>query len=182
MSMFKIQSFSISGLFIVLFTAEIGSSLWRVLTLPSDAYPGSLNYVVGRLLFWLPLVVLLRILWSLLGRRFEPSTDQPKDKNGKRKGQSPSPPLVLVLGAAFIIEMLTDVLHWESRYSSGIRVLYESVWYWHRVPSQTDYGWPSFRGYFVDHLIPWAVIFVTGLVIRFIWSRRRRAQRNMPAV
>jgi hypothetical protein len=156
---------------VVLLVAEIGSSLWRLLRFPSDIYPGSLNYVGGRLLFWLPLVIIVNVLWSLIEKRFESSIGQPNAEPGKRKQASQSAPLVLALG--FAIETFTSIGYWMTPYSRGVRALYESVWYWHRVPSQGDYGWPSFKGYFVDHLIPWVVFFLMGLSAWYVSSRRR---------
>jgi hypothetical protein len=171
-----------AGFVAILFMAEIGSSLWRLLRLPFDAHAGSLNYIAVRLLIWLPLVVLLGIPWFLIERRFRSSTDQSKAEDGKPRRQPQSAVLLLLFGAGFAIETLTDLLYWHSSFSTGLRTLYESVWYWHRVPAPNDYGWPSFRGYWLDHLTPWVVILLIGLSAWYIWNRRQPRQPDTPTM
>lgn len=171
---------NIVGLFTVLLAAEVGSSLWCLLTLPTDTYLGSLNYIGGRLLFWSLLIALFSVLWFLLGWRLGYLRHGPEAERRVRRQLSHTVRVAVAFGTAFAVELMTTACYWASSLSTGVRALYQSVWYWHRVPRQSDYGWPSLRGYLVDHLVPWAVIFVTGLLIWFISSKRRRAQRNVP--
>lgn len=158
-----------SGFFIVLFVAEIGASLWRLVMLPSDAYPGSLNYVVGRLLFWAPLAIFSGFLMSWVDRKRELSAPDTKEQSQPVR----STRLAFLLGLGLSIETLTTVFHWESPYSRSLRRIYESVIYWHRVLLPNDYGLASLRGYFLDHLIPWVTILVSGLILCRVTQRIR---------
>src|SRR5215470_16914112 len=45
---------------------------------------------------------------------------------------------------AVAVEFLTLVSYWKSASSVHVRELYESTWYWNRVPRPSDIGWPSF--------------------------------------
>jgi hypothetical protein len=163
------------GFFSVAFFAEVGASLSLLLILPTDNpielyHSGLFDYEAGRALFWVPLVVLAALFFSFLGQRFLLRRDE-------RRAQNPAGSRLFVLASisGLIVETLTSICYWKSSYSKGVRAVYEGVWYWQRVPRKSDYGWPSFRGYFLDHLILWAVIFVIGSLVWLLWSRRRRA-------
>jgi len=171
--------------FLILGAAEVGSSLWLLLRAPLDGpttvYAGFPAYEVGRLICWLPLAALGGLSWFLLNRtpvfagiRRNVSNDQPGEFGSYLN-------FILAFAIGFATETFTSMCYWRTPYSRGVRALYESVWYWHRVPRQSDYGWPSFRGYFLDHLILWVDIFVIGFLVPYLWSRRRRAQVSSPA-
>jgi hypothetical protein len=159
------------GFFLVVLFAEVGASLLLPLLGPTDSpieayYSGLFDYEAWRALCWIPTAVLIALLYVFLEQR----PGRPTGSSGPARLFS----LALVCGLG--VETLTSTCYWKSPHSKGVRALYESVWYWHRVPRQTDYGWPSFRGYFLDHLILWGIIFIIGFVVRYLWSRRGRAQ------
>lgn len=172
------------GCFFILGGAEIGSSMWLVLRAPADGptnvYSGFPDYEFGRLLCWAPAVGISALFWFLLNRRL--ASAGVRKNTGQDQPSRPHPCLISTLAVGFAIETFASVCYWMTPYSKGVRALYESAWYWHRVPHQSDYGWPSFRGYFLDHLIPWAGIFVAGLIVWFIWSRRQRARPGGPSL
>lgn len=159
------------GFFLVVLLAEVGASLSLPLLGPTDSpievyYSGFFDYEAWRAFCWIPPAVLITLLYTFSEQRL-----------GRRAGSSGPPRLYILASISGLsVETLTSTCYWKSPHSKGVRALYESVWYWHRVPRQSDYGWPSFRGYFLDHLILWAVIFVIGFLVRYLWSRRRRAQ------
>jgi hypothetical protein len=158
--------------------AEVGSSFWLLSRAPVDGptyfYNGFPDYEIGRLVCWLPLTALVSLLWVALSRTS--GFGGAKTILGNDQSRKYGPYLILAFAIGFAIETFTSVCYWMIPYSVGVRSLYESGWYWHRVPQQSDYGWPSFKGYFLDHMIPWAVLFLVGLVIWLTWGRRRAGQ------
>ena len=162
--------------FALAFAAEIVASLWLLLRSPADGptliYKGFPDYELGRIFYWLPLMVLAIIFLSLLEVRLHAHSEDGKAASTRK----PLTHFVAMLVSAFSAEALTSVGYWHSYRSSGVRALYESVWYWHRVPRPSYYGWPSFLGYFVDHLIMWAVVVLAGM---FAWYLRTK---NVSAV
>jgi hypothetical protein len=58
-----------------------------------------------------------------------------------------------------------------------------SIWYWHQLPwtQASILGWSYFPRYYSEHLICWAVVLLTGLVIWYFWCRRWQAQRVVPS-
>lgn len=83
-------------------------------------------------------------------------------------------PLFLALAAlALCLETLTSFGYWcHSPYSEPVRALYESVWYWRRVPRPSDYGWFSLAGYFVDRLKPWTAVMLLGLGAWYLRTKK----------
>lgn len=160
--------------FLIALFAEVGASLWLMLLVPSDSpietYSGLLGYEMGRVICWAPLAAFITLLFTVVQRRL-PS---PKDGESPRNSNSLAVFILSVAAVGLLIETITSLCFWKGPHSTGVQELYESIWYWHRVPSQSDFGWPSFRGYFLDHLVPWAVLFLTGLFAWFVWNRRRR--------
>jgi hypothetical protein len=167
-------------LFIVALFAEIGASLWLLLLAPLDGptemYSGFLGYEAWRALCWAPLAAIIALLSAFVGQKLA-------FRKGGLASRNSSPLRFLISATAIglSVETLTSICYWKSPHSRGVRALYQSVWYWHRVPRQSDFGWPSFRGYYVDHLIPWAMLFLTGLIAWFMWTKRRQSDANKPA-
>jgi hypothetical protein len=170
---------SFVGFLLVTLFAEIGASFWLLLVAPADGptevYSGFLNYEAWRALCWIASIGLTSLLYSFLPQRI------PFPEGGRAVGKS-NPLLFFISASAlgFSIETLTSICYWKSPHSRGVRALYQSIWYWHRVPRPNDYGLPSFKAYFVDHLIPWAIIFLAGLIAWPIWNRRRRQSAYTP--
>ena len=134
----------------LLFGAEIVGSWWVWSRTPTDTirvwYSGFWPFEAGRLHYWFPVSATVLVLWIVVWYAF-------------LRGR----PLMqwlftAVLGAG--LEVVTSVLYWRSPRSSNIRGLYESVWVWNRVPQANEMGWPSFRVYLGDHLVPWIVVLV----------------------
>lgn len=168
------------GLFSVALLAEGGASLWLLLRSPFDGplesyYFSLFDYERGRALWWISFVALIVLIYALLQRRLRSLADKQALPNSSFLAL-----LTGTLAIGLIVETLTSICFWKSPSSKGVRAMYESVWYWERVPRQSDYGWPSFRGYFLDHVIPWAVIFGIGLLVWFIGTRHgeKRAPDN----
>ena len=146
------------GTILVLGAAEVGSSLWLLLRFPSDgpinAYAGFLGYEAGRLVCWIPLAGFCSLLCLWLRRRSVFASSRRKASIDESRGVGASFELILAFMLGFAIETITSLCYWATPYSRGVRALYESAWYWDRVPRQNDYGWPSLKGYLFDHLIP----------------------------
>jgi hypothetical protein len=168
------------GLLSVALFAEVGASFLLPLLGPTDSpieayYSGFFDYEAWRAFCWIPPAILIAFLYTLLEKRFAlPNDGRAPDNLSMLRF------LILWLISGLSLETLTSIGYWKSPHSKGVRALYESVWYWHRVPRQSDYGWSSFRGYFVDHLIPWVVLFLIGLFAWYIWNRQRQLQPNTP--
>jgi len=161
--------------------AEVGSSFWLLSRAPVDGptyfYNGFPDYEIGRLVCWLPLTTLVGFLWFVLSRTSRFGVAKAIQGSDESRKYGPYLDCILAFAIGFAIETFTSVCYWMIPYSEGVRSLYESGWYWHRVPRQSDYGWPSFKGYFLARIIPWAVLFLMGLVIRLTWGKRRAGQR-----
>jgi len=153
-------------LFVLALAAEMLASLWRLLTLPTDTDIGVGNYELGRMLYWLPLIGLGLVFVSTFEAKFQML--QSTEKTRKRFLH-----FVALAALAFCMEALTSLGYWWcSPHSGPVRALYESVWYWERVPRPSDYGWRSFAGYFVDHLRPWTAVMIFGLGAWYLRTKK----------
>jgi hypothetical protein len=162
-------------LFLLALCAEVMASLLLLLTLPTDSpietyYSNFFDYEAWRIVWWTPLTVVIVYLYGFI----KPMITAASNKRSTSR-------LLHLTGArlasGLAIESLTSVCFWRGSHSKGIRALYESVWYWHRVPRPSDYGWRSFRGYFIEHLILWLIAFGMGLLAWLVLSRTRNPER-----
>lgn len=152
----------------VLLIGAEGLASWSIWGLaPTDTlrvwYPTFWAFELGRLRYWMPVLALAGLLWGLVWYGLH-----------RRIGRMLA--WVLSGAVAVAVEMGTSTWYWKSPASIYIRGLYESGWYWNRVPQAGDLGWPSFRGYMLAHLVRWAVVLALGLVAWYLWNKRR-AQR-----
>jgi hypothetical protein len=153
-------------LLVLALAAEMLASLWRLLTFPSDTYIGVGNYELGRMLYWLPLIGLALVFVSSFEAKFQML--QASEKTRKLFLH-----FVALAALALCVETLTSLGYWwRSPHSGPVRALYESVWYWERVPRPSDYGWRSFAGYFVDHLKPWTAVMLFGLGAWYLRTKK----------
>jgi hypothetical protein len=154
------------SLFVLVLAAEMLASLWRLLRLPTDTYIGVADYELGRMLYWLPLVGLAIVFVSTFESKFQALKAREYTRQRLLR-------FAAMAALAFCVEALTSFGYWwHSPHSHRVRALYESVWYWHRVPRQSDYGWPSFAGYFMDHLMPWTAVILLGLGAWYLKTRK----------
>jgi len=149
---------------LLLFSAEVAASWWIWGRAPADSlrvwYSGFWAFEAGRLRSWIPVLVLFLLMsivaWFLLRR---------------------SAGLIVgwLFGATLTIglEVLTSLLYWKSSQSSDLRSLFQSIWYWHRIPQASDLGWPSFRIYLRCHLTPWALVLLFGVMLLLLVGRSR---------
>ncbi len=160
----------------LLCAAEVAASWWVWGTIPTDTikdrYAGFWAFEAGRLHFWVPiaaslLLPLLIVAWY--ARRRHDHAKGIQHRSFIRWWL-----FVAALGVGS--EVLTSALYWRSARSSDLRTLFQSVWYWQRVPQATDMGWPSFRGYLWAHLAPWTVFLLLGLAVWYFWRRWRGKQ------
>lgn len=145
--------------------AEVVASWWIWGRTPTDTirvwYSGFWAFEAGRLHYWLPVFASLLALWVVVWYAF------------LRHGR----PITWWLfgGAVGVgLEVATSVLYWRNPGSSDLRGLYQGLWVWHRVPQASDMGWPSFRVYLWDHLVPWAIILVLGMILWVLFEQKVR--------
>jgi hypothetical protein len=148
-----------------LFGAEVVASWWVWGRAPTDTirvwYSGFWSFEASRLHYWLPVVASLAALWivvwyTLLRHRRA---------------------ITWWLFSAMVavgLEVATSMLYWRSPRSSNLRGLYQSIWAWHRVPQASDMGWPSFRVYLWDHLVPWASALFLGMILWVLFEQKVR--------
>jgi hypothetical protein len=142
-----------------------GLASWSIWGLaPTDTlrvwYPSFWAFELGRLRYWIPMLVLAALLWGLGWSGLH-----------RRIGRVLS--WVLSGAVAVATEIGTSIWYWKSSASVYVRGLYESAWYWNRVPEASDLGWPSFRGYMLAHLVRWAVVLLLGWIAWRLWNKRR---------
>ena len=150
----------------LLVSAEVAASWWIWGRAPSDSirvwYSGFWVFEAGRLDYWVPVAASLLAVWIVAWYAL------------RRHGR-----LVTwwLSGAALavVLEALTSMLYWRSAQSSELRDLFQSIWYWHRVPQASDMGWPSFRIYLWSHLIPWAVVLLLGMTVWVFFEQKARS-------
>ena len=107
---------------------EVLTSLWVLLTLPTDTYIGVGNYELGRMLYLLPLIGLAVVFLSTLEAKFQ-------TLKSRQNNRELFLHFVALATLALCVETLTSLGYWwHSPYSEPVRALYESVWYWGRVP------------------------------------------------
>jgi hypothetical protein len=162
----------------VILAAEIVSS-WRLWGgAPTDtiriSYSGFWNYESGRLFYWAPLLLLCILLWFLIARAVMRPRSHANAGQGYRSITS-GWFWIPAFGIALALEISTTVLYWKSAASMHVRNLYESIWYWHRIPQSSDLGWPSLEGYLLDHLVIWFIMFLFSAAL---WYYLRRAARK----
>jgi len=152
--------------FVPAIAAEVLASLWRLLTLPTDTFIGVGNYELGRMLYWLPLIGSALVFVSTFEAKFQML-------QSRERTHKPFLHFVALAALALCVEALTSLGYWwHSPHSETVRALYESGWYWRRVPRPSDYGWRSFGGYFVDHLKPWTAVMILGLGAGYLSTKR----------
>ena len=141
--------------------AEAVASWWVWRRAPTDSirvwYSAFWSFEAGRLHYWIPILGAL-LAFCIVAYAL------------RRNGRFITWWLFSAAGVG--VEVLTSVLYWRSAQASDLRNLYESIWYWHRVPQASDMGWPSFRGYLWDHLLPWAMVLSVGITIWLILDQR----------
>jgi hypothetical protein len=141
--------------FLLCFIAETVSS-WRVwYSFPNDnirvGYPGFAEFEVGRLRFWVPILVLVGLTGSAmrwLAKRNNRLLGSKENAEGKRLWLHRSPYLV----SAIALEIGTTIVYW----------------YWNQARMPEIFGWPIFRFYLLGHLLPWAIVISLG---SFPWNR-----------
>jgi hypothetical protein len=151
--------------------AEVAASWWVWGRAPTDSirvwYPGFWAFEAGRLLYWVPIFASFLTLWIVVWYAL-------------RRHSHLITLWLLATALGVALEVLTSVLYWRSAGSSDLRNLFQSMWYWHRVPQGSDMGWPSFRIYLWTHFVPWATVLLLGLAIWYLWSRRREGRADIP--
>jgi hypothetical protein len=157
---------------LLFFGAELAASWWIWGRAPTDSirvwYAGFWSFEAGHLHYWIPVfasfLALGGVAWYPLRQHGGLTT-------------------WWLIGSALAIglEVLTSVLYWRSAEASDLRSLFQSIWYWHQVPQASDMGWPSFRIYMWNHLLPWAVVLLVGITLRLMFERRaKNATRIAP--
>lgn len=162
---------------VLLFSAEVIASWWIWAEAPTDSirvfYSNFQVFELERLGGWITVFVsgltLLLLPWILTSRK----RDIENARGGLNVFRDPIVFWTVGLIAAVFGEVLTSIVFWVSSTSLHIRRLYESVWYWNRVPQSSDIGWPSFRVYMWQHFVPWAIVLLLGLTIWHFLRRRK---------
>ena len=144
--------------------AEVAASWWVWGRAPTDSirvwYSGFWAFEAGRLHYWVPVFASLLVLWIVGWYAF------------RRHGRLITWLFAAALGVG--LEVATSVLYWRSSRSSDLRGLFQSLWVWHRVPQASDMGWPSFRVYLWDHLVPWAMVLLVGMTLWVLFEQKAR--------
>jgi hypothetical protein len=154
---------------LLLFGAELAASWWIWVRAPMESirtsYADFWTLEVGRLRYWIPVFAASLALGAAAWYVFR--------YQGTIKRW--------LIGSALAIgsEVVTSILYWRSTESSALRDLFQSVWYWHRVPHENDMGWPSFRIYMWNHLVPWAVVLLVGITLWLMFERRVRNETRI---
>jgi hypothetical protein len=150
----------------LLCSAEIAGSWWVWGSAPTDSirvwYADFWAFEAGRLHYWLPVFAAVLAIWGVSCYAL------------RRHHRF----IMWWLYAATLglgLEVLTSLLYWRSARSSDLRNLFQSIWNWHRVPQATDLGWPSFRAYLWDHLIPWAAVLLLGITLWLHFEHKARS-------
>lgn len=148
-----------------LFGAEVAASWWVWSRVPTDTlrvwYSGYWAFEVGRLHYWVPVFGSALALWIVVWYSFLRHT-------------RPLTGCLFALALGVVLEVLTSALYWKSAQSSDIRGLYQSVWRWNRVAEASEIGWPSFRIYLWDHLVPWAMVLLVGMTLWVLFEQKGR--------
>lgn len=161
-------------LFLVLFAAEIGSTVWFLLRTPFDSPTDHMGFMAafgGRLLCWIPIAVVIRALCFLPRWRLAVSVSASEVTGDQSWVARGCVRFVLYVAIGFAIEALTSVCYWKTPWSKAVRELYESSWY----------DRSSLRGYLLDHASPWLVFFLLGLAILHFVNRRQAGRPTYSA-
>jgi len=158
------------SLLIAILGAELVASWWLWGGAPTDtlrvSYVGFWSYEIGRLSCWMAFLPLFVVAWLIVWRGLSWAI-HPKS----------SWLFYLLVSAvqilALALEVSTSVRYWHSSSSIGVRNLYTSIWYWHRVPSPSDQGWPSLKGYILNHAFAWVVAILIFEILLYLEYRRR---------
>lgn len=156
---------------LVLFGAELAASWWIWGRAPADSlgvwYSGFWAFEAGRLHYWILLFVLFLTLGGLVWYALR---------------QHIGLTIWWLIGSALAIglEVLTSILYWRSDESSDLRGLFQSIWFWHRVPQASEMGWPSFRIYMWNHFFPWAGALLIGITLWLMFEQRTKDARITP--
>jgi hypothetical protein len=150
-------------LLVLLFVAELVGSLWVWATAPTDTvrvwYRTYSQLESGRVVCWLAVAGALGVCVGLVvlvaGRR------------GRKLAESPAGLGLLGL----VSETASSALYWLSHQSRDLRGLFQSVWAWHRVPTEEERGFRSFLLYAWAHFLPWALVLMIGVLFCIVWSR-----------
>jgi len=150
--------------------AEIAASwvLWR--SFPSDtirvAYPDLLAFESGRFKSWVPVfaaMVMISMAWLFWRPNRAPSDHVDKLRHGSGW---------ILVGSAVLVEALTSAVYWLTAASWHVRIFYQSMYYWNWVPKSSDLVWPAFRGYLLQHFIPWASVMLVGVTLWLMVEKR----------
>lgn len=151
---------------VVLCWAEFLGTFWVWRGAPTDtlrvSYASFWQFESGRLQYWMFVFAATALLWIAIAYRF--------------RHRHSSATNIVGVGLAAASEMLTSVWYWQGGASGPVRSLYESIWYWHRVPQALDIGWPSFRGYLWSHALPWASLLLVALAVWYVSLKVPRAR------
>jgi hypothetical protein len=154
-----------------LWCAEIAGSWWIWTDAPTDTirvqYHRFWDFELERLHGWTSIFGFLIAGWVVIHclRRHQVSS---KDLSEKYRRQRLIVLWIATITSGLLLEVLSSVVYWKNPSSVHIHYLYESAWYWGRVPTSRDLGWPSFRGYLCDHFIPWLVVLFCAVTL---WHR-----------
>lgn len=150
----------------LLFGADVAASWWVWGRTPTDTirvwYSGFWLFEAGRLHYWLPVFASLLALWIVVWYAL-------------LRHARPIARWLFAAALAVALELATSVLYWRSPRSSDLRGLYQSLWVWHRVPQASEMGWPSFRIYLWDHLVPWVAVLVVGMTLWVLVEHKARS-------
>jgi len=165
------------GFISLVFVAETFASWGTWKGAPTDTlrvrYPSFLAFDAGRLHYWTPVfasaLALWVLAWSLLRARRRTTIDLSSH-------QWMHSTVWWLLGASLAVgsEVMTSAFYWASPRSAHVRSLYEGLWYLDRVVPPSAVGWAGFCAYMSEHLLRWAVVFFSGFIGYFLWTRRRR--------
>jgi hypothetical protein len=165
----------------LLFSAEIIASWLIWARAPNDSIRVQYSYFwifeAGRLHYWVSVLIVIAAgcvvgLYFLRRRQLY----RAKHVHGSYQRKHFIERWTLGVGLTLALEIITSALYWRSEVSYGLRDVFQSAWYWHRVPKASDMGWPSFRIYMWEHVVPWAVVVLLGLALGYLRNRRKRAQ------
>jgi len=154
----------------LLWCAEFTASWWIWARAPSDSirvwYPGFWAFEAGRLHYWVPalasVLCLSIVAWYAT----------------RSQGHLITYWLSGVV-LAVLSEVLTSAWYWRSVRASHLRHLFQSIWYSHRAVQAGGNGWYSFGIYLWCHLVPWAVVLLSGIILWILVEQRTRRETRM---
>ncbi len=158
----------------LLFIAEIAGSDWIWAGVPTDVSfdrASFWNFEAGQLQSWAISLLAVGVVWTLIRRLFR------QDHPPSVASQILVSFSVLTLSTAQ--EFSTCLLYWRSPKSHALRGMYfASEANAHLASQPVDWKFESFRMYLLDHLIPWALVFLLGLGFSYLWHNILQKQRS----